>query len=76
MDLLNGTIEDFANGSLRTLFLCYKEVKTVPQEWDEVENNLVIMTMVGMLALALTFLPSLFLLLYKRSEQKMKETLQ
>ena len=33
-----------------------------------------IMTMVGMLALALTFLPSLFLLLYKRSEQKMKET--
>ncbi|MCB0839352.1 MAG: hypothetical protein KDD99_21925, partial [Bacteroidetes bacterium] len=33
-----------------------------------------IMTMLGMLALALTFLPSLFLLLYKRSEQKMKET--
>lgn len=44
---LEQTISDFANGSLRTLLLCYKEVKTIPEDWDEIENNLIIMSMVG-----------------------------
>ena len=38
---------EFANGTLRTLLITYKECKQVPSEWDEVENNLVILGMVG-----------------------------
>ena len=47
LDTLDNTISDFASGSLRTLFLCYKEVKTIPEDWDEVESGLAILAMVG-----------------------------
>jgi P-type Ca2+ transporter type 2B len=47
LDQLTSAQEDFANGTLRTLLLCYKETKTVPEEWDEVEGNLVVLAMVG-----------------------------
>ena len=36
LDQMAQTTTSFANGTLRTLLLCYKEVKTVPEEWDEV----------------------------------------
>ena len=45
-ELTNAQVE-FANGTLRTLLLTYKEVKSVPTEWDEIENNLVVLSMVG-----------------------------
>lgn len=38
---------DFAAGSLRTILLAYKEVRNTPQEWDEVESDLIIIGMVG-----------------------------
>lgn len=44
---LNETIEDFAAGSLRTLFLTYKEIKTIPESWDQIEKDLIILAMVG-----------------------------
>ena len=47
LDQLSQTQVEFANGCLRTLLLTYKEVKSVPEEWDEVENNLVVIGMVG-----------------------------
>lgn len=40
-------IEEFAAGSLRTLLLVYKDVKAVPEEWNEIKNNLIIIGMVG-----------------------------
>lgn len=43
----NEAIQNFAHGSLRTLCLAYKEVKTVPEDWSQIENNLVILTLVG-----------------------------
>jgi magnesium-transporting ATPase (P-type) len=36
LEHLNQTIEDFAAGSLRTLFLTYKEVKAIPEDWNQV----------------------------------------
>ena len=45
-ELTNAQVE-FANGTLRTLLLTYKEVKSVPTDWDEIENNLVVLSMVG-----------------------------
>lgn len=47
LDQLNETIESFAAGSLRTLFLTYKEVKTIPESWDQIEKDLIILAMVG-----------------------------
>lgn len=47
LDQVSNATDEFANGSLRTLFLCYKEVKTIPEEWDQVEKDLVVLTMVG-----------------------------
>ena len=47
LDQLNDSIESFAAGSLRTLFLTYKEVKSVPESWDQVEKDLIILAMVG-----------------------------
>lgn len=44
---VNETIESFAAGSLRTLLLTYKEVKSVPESWDQVEKDLTIIGMVG-----------------------------
>lgn len=40
-------IEEFAAGSLRTLLLVYKDVKAVPEEWNEIKSNLIIIGMVG-----------------------------
>lgn len=40
-------IEEMAAGSLRTLLLVYKEVRSVPEEWDEIKTDLTIITMVG-----------------------------
>jgi P-type Ca2+ transporter type 2B len=40
-------ILDFASQSLRTILLAYKEVPDVPQEWEEVESELIIIGMVG-----------------------------
>lgn len=40
-------IEEFAAGSLRTLLLVYKDVRTVPEEWNEIKSNLIIIGMVG-----------------------------
>lgn len=40
-------IEEMAAGSLRTLLLVYKEVKSTPEDWDEIKNDLIIITMVG-----------------------------
>lgn len=36
-----------AAGSLRTLLLVYKEVKGIPEEWDEIKSDLIILGMVG-----------------------------
>ena len=47
VDQLTGAQENFANGTLRTLLLTYKEVKSVPEEWDEIENGLTVLGMVG-----------------------------
>ena len=47
LDQLSHATNDFANDTLRTLLLCYKEVKSIPEEWDEVEGNLVVIGMVG-----------------------------
>lgn len=47
LDQLNDSIESFAAGSLRTLFLTYKEVKAIPETWDQVEKDLIILAMVG-----------------------------
>ena len=47
LNALDGAINDFANGTLRTLMLTYKEVKSIPESWEEVENNLVVLGMVG-----------------------------
>ena len=41
------TILDFAAGSLRTILLAYKEVSKAPEEWDEIESDLIILGMVG-----------------------------
>jgi P-type Ca2+ transporter type 2C len=47
LNQLTSVQKDFANGVLRTLLLCYKETKTVSEEWNEVENNLVVLALVG-----------------------------
>ena len=47
IDQLTGAQESFANGTLRTLLLTYKEVKSVPEEWEEVEDGLTVLAMVG-----------------------------
>ena len=44
---LDQTIASFADESLRTLLLSYKEVKTIPEEWDEIERDLTILGLVG-----------------------------
>jgi Ca2+ transporting ATPase len=44
---LNESILDFAAGSLRTILLAYKEVSSIPEEWEEVESDLIIVGMVG-----------------------------
>jgi magnesium-transporting ATPase (P-type) len=36
-----------AAGSLRTLLLVYKEVKSIPEDWEGVKGDLVILAMVG-----------------------------
>ena len=36
-----------AAGILRTLLLVYKEVKSVPEDWDGIKGNLIILAMVG-----------------------------
>ena len=41
------TILDFAAGSLRTILLAYKDVHNVPEDWDEIESDLIIIGMVG-----------------------------
>ena len=46
-DQIHETILDFAAGSLRTILLAYKEVRSAPEEWDEVESDLIIIGMVG-----------------------------
>lgn len=33
---LEETILDFAAGSLRTILLAYKDVTTIPEEWDQI----------------------------------------
>lgn len=40
-------IQEFAQGSLRTLCIAYKELKTVPEEWSQVENGLIVLAVVG-----------------------------
>ena len=47
MNQLNGGIESFAAGTLRTLLLTYKEIKTLPEDWSQIEKDLVILTLVG-----------------------------
>lgn len=44
---LNQTIEEFAAGSLRTILLTYRETKTVPEKWSDIEKDLIILGMVG-----------------------------
>jgi Ca2+ transporting ATPase len=44
---LNQTIINFANESLRTLLLSYKEVSQVPEEWDDIEKDLCVLGLVG-----------------------------
>ena len=46
-DRMHENILNFASKSLRTILLAYKEVTSVPEEWDEVECELVIIGMVG-----------------------------
>lgn len=41
------SMASFAAASLRTILLAYREVKTIPTEWSEVEKDLVIICMVG-----------------------------
>jgi len=47
LNQLNGSIETFAQGSLRTLLLTYKEIKTIPEDWSQIEKDLVILSLVG-----------------------------
>ena len=47
LNQLNGSIENFAAGTLRTLLLTYKEVKSIPEDWSQIEKDLVIIGMVG-----------------------------
>ena len=47
LNSLDGAINEFASGTLRTLMLTYKEVKSIPESWDEVESNLIVLGMVG-----------------------------
>jgi Ca2+ transporting ATPase len=47
LNQLNDAIEGFAAASLRTLFLCYKEIKSIPEDWNQIEKDLIIITMVG-----------------------------
>jgi magnesium-transporting ATPase (P-type) len=44
---MSHNILEFASRSLRTILLAYKEVTSVPEDWDEIENDLVIIGMVG-----------------------------
>ena len=44
---LDNAIADFAAGTLRTLMLTYKEVKSIPESWDEIEQGLIVLGMVG-----------------------------
>lgn len=46
-DSMHHNILEFASKSLRTILLAYKEVTAVPEDWDEIENELVILGMVG-----------------------------
>ena len=46
-DNMQENILDFASRSLRTILLAYKEVSSIPEDWDEIENDLVILGMVG-----------------------------
>jgi len=43
----NGAIQEFAQGTLRTLCLAYKEVKAVPEDWSQIESGLIILSVVG-----------------------------
>lgn len=45
--VIQETIEDFASGSLRTILLTSKVVKTIPETWDDVKKDLCIIGMVG-----------------------------
>jgi Ca2+ transporting ATPase len=47
LDLLGETIDSFASGCLRTILLTYKEIKTIPEDWNQIEKDLVILGMVG-----------------------------
>ena len=46
-DSLQQNIINFANESLRTLLLSYKEVSSVPETWDDIERDLCILGLVG-----------------------------
>lgn len=44
---MHHNILEFASRSLRTILLAYKQISAVPEDWDEIENELVIIGMVG-----------------------------
>jgi Ca2+ transporting ATPase len=48
LDHLNNSISSFAAKGERTFLLAYKEVKSIPENWDEIEKDLVIVAMVGL----------------------------
>ena len=37
----------FANQSLRTILIAYKEINTIPDTFEEMENDLIIIGVVG-----------------------------
>jgi Ca2+ transporting ATPase len=47
LNQLNDAIEGFAVGSLRTFSLCYKEIKSIPEDWSQIEKDLIIIAIVG-----------------------------
>jgi magnesium-transporting ATPase (P-type) len=48
LDDLNKSLKSFAAKGERTFLLSYKEVKSIPENWDEIEKDLVIVAMVGL----------------------------
>ena len=46
-DKVSQNVDEFADSSLRTLLLCYREVKTIPKDWNEIEKDLTMVALVG-----------------------------
>ena len=46
-NLFNAVVLDFTHKSLRIVLLAYKEVTEVPEHWDEIEQGLIFIGLMG-----------------------------